>query len=456
MFTTGRLKKQPTKVSTAITETIILTALGLILGLWFAPDRPFFSLPGFSWLTLGPFLVGLRYGFAYSFNSALFLIILMWSASEYYPPWQGLSFTSTTVSLVFFALCAGEFRNYWNRQSLKLKAAADYSEQRLAQVSKAFNLLCISHDKLEQQIASRRSLRDSILAVRRHIMKAQVTDTGMAELSSLVLRVLADYVSVQQAGLFDIQDADEKNHFNLKILAFMGGTFEVNMRDPLLVKTMATKKTHSLKVEVIAEDQYQGSLLLAIPLVDVFGSFIGLVLVNKMPFRAFRADNIQLASILAGYIADIISIRSISQPRKDVEMQIFTVHLMRCLENVRAYAISGCLLAIQLTDKEQMQSIYTLITSGQRGLDDSWATKNRSGEIVIFMLLPLTDLAGAERYRSRLHKMIMENYAFDNLDQAGLCLHIRDLSKGSQNADEMVLDYFAALNIDAAVWQDKA
>lgn len=455
MFITGRLNKQPTKVSTAVTETIVLTALGLIFGFWFAPDRPFFSLLGFSWLTLGPFLAGLRYGFAYSFNSALFLIILMWGASEYYPPWQGLSFTSTTVSLVFFALCAGEFRNYWYRQTLQLKAAAAYSEQRLEQVSKAFNLLRISHDKLEQQIASRRSLRDSILAVRRHIMKAQITDAGIAELSSLILRVFADYVSVQQAGLFDIQAAREKNHFNLKILAFIGGAFEVNMRDQLLLKAMATKKTHSLKVEAIAEKQYQDTLLLAIPLVDVFGNFIGLALVNKMPFRAFRADNIQLASILAGHIADIISIRSASQPLKDIELQNFTVHLMRCLEDVRSYAISGCLVAIQLTDKQRMQSIYTLITSGQRGLDYSWTTKNRNGEIIIFILLPLTDLAGVQGYRVRLKKMVMENYAFDNLEQAGILLHVRDLKKGDQQADTLMSDFFIALNIDAEIWQDQ-
>jgi len=121
-----RLSKTATKTSTAVTETIVLTLLGIILGSWFTPDVAFFAVPGFSWLLIGPFLSGLRYGFVYALNSALFLIAFMWGVSQYLSLWNSVSFSSTALSILFIATVAGEFNNYWQRQINKLQVASDY------------------------------------------------------------------------------------------------------------------------------------------------------------------------------------------------------------------------------------------------------------------------------------------------------------------------------------------
>ncbi len=439
-----RLSKSATKTSTAVTETIVLTILGIILGFWFTPEAAFFAVPGFSWLIIGPFLSGLRYGFVYSLNSALFLIAFMWSVSEYLALWSTVSFSSTALSILFIATVAGEFHNYWQRQINKLQVASDYLDRRLAEVSKAFNLIKISHDRLVQRTASRSTLRDSILAVRTHIMKAKLTDSDIVSLSGLILRIFADYGSIQQAGLYTL---DEDGKFNSSAIAFFGGHFELNVDDVLLKKTLSELKTTSLKPELATKEEYSHLLLLAIPLVDVYGELRALILVNKMPFRAFRQDNIRLAAILGGHIADLISMKSSSDYTGNIDLQYFMLQLKRCMNDVKAFDLPGSIVCLQIDNKKHGSGINALVIGRQRGLDSVWALKNKQGKHCVFLLLPLTDLAGIEGYKVRLQLMIQENYGYKSLEDAGVTLIPRGLAD-SESSKDLMLELFHKVEID--------
>ncbi|MFK5949183.1 MAG: PelD GGDEF domain-containing protein [Methylococcales bacterium] len=445
-----RLSKSATKTSTAVTETIVLTVLGIILGFWFTPGTAFFAVPGFSWLIIGPFLSGLRYGFVYSLNSALFLIAFMWSVSEYLALWSTVSFSSTALSILFIATVAGEFHNYWQRQINKLQVASDYLDRRLAEVSNAFNLIKISHDRLVQRTASRSTLRDSILAVRTHIMKAKLTDSDIVSLSGLILRIFADYGSIQQAGLYTL---DEDGKFNSSAIAFFGGHFELNVDDVLLKKTLSELKTTSLKPELATKEEYSHLLLLAIPLVDVYGELRALILVNKMPFRAFRQDNIRLAAILGGHIADLISMKSSSDYTGSIDLQYFMLQLKRCMNDVKAFDLPGSIVCLQIDNKKHGSGINALVIGRQRGLDSVWALKNKQGKHCVFLLLPLTDSAGIEGYKVRLQLMIKENYGYKSLEDAGVTLIPRGLAD-SEFSKDLMLELFHEVEIDEDLWNE--
>jgi len=431
------LSKTPTNISTAITETLVLTLLGIILGVWFTPEVSFFSVPGFSWLLIGPFFSGLRYGFVYAFNSALFLIGLMWLSSYQLGIWSSDSFFSTTLALLFIAIGTGEFRNYWQRKLDKLQASSEYLDHRLDEVTNAFNLIKISHDKLVQRTASRNTLRDSILSVRTHIMKAQLTNSDLASLSTSILRIYADYCAIQQAGLYAVNSGK----LNLSALAFFGGQFEVNIEDKVLQKALVNQSTTSLKPELVTNDKYTNLLLLAIPLVDVFGKLRALILVNQMSFRAFRDDNIRLAAILGGHIADLISMRSDSESFKDINLQLFISQLKRCMQDVTSFGISGSLICLQTNNIQYGKNINTLVIGQRRGLDSVWSLQNSKGVYCAFILLPLTDLLGVDNYKIRLQQMIQESYGYKTLEDAGITLLKRDLAT-NKTAKALMLELF--------------
>ncbi len=438
--------KEPIKTSTAIIESVVLTFLGVILGFWFTPENQFFSVPGFSWLLIGPFFSGLRYGFAYALNSALLLIGFMWLCAYQLDLWSDESFASTALSLLFIAIGTGEFRNYWQRKVDILEGKSHYLEQRLGEVSHAFNIIKVSHDRLIQRSGSRNTLRDSILAVRRHIMKAQLSQSDVQNLSFLILRIYADYNNIQQAGLYRFN----KGTLDTSALAFFGGEFELNLNDPVLKKALTTQATTSLKIELATQGDYE-HLLLAIPLVDVVGVLRGIVVVKKMPFRAFREDNIRLMAILAGYIADLISMRSDSEYVSDIDLQCFILQLKRCLHNVKLFELSSSIICLQINNSEQGSSIKALVMERQRGLDSVWSIKNKKGVYCIFILLPLTDLVGVEGYQVRLQKMITEEYHYDSLEEAGITLLIKGLLM-TDDINTLIQELFQKMDLENNLW----
>lgn len=438
------LNKKPVKKRIAISETIVLMAISLLLGKLLSPDAAFFSVTGFTWLMVAPFLSALRYGYTYAVSSALGLILIMWMGAKYYPPWQDISFATSAFSILFIAIVAGEFHNYWQRQIAKLTISNTTLDQRLTEVTSAFNMVKISHDMLKHRTASRTSLRDSILAVHKRIIKAQKTNTDIKEVSTYILNIFSDYISIQQAGLYVLA---ESGKLNTSATASFGERFELNQNDFLLVKAIATHKIASLKPDLMTKDTYSNTLLLAIPLVDVYDRMWGIILVKKMPFRAFKPANIRLAAILAGHIADLIGMRVDSQPMGDIELQSFIVQVKRCMINVREPAIPSYLVAIQLTNKQHAINMRALVLGNQRSLDSSWTVNNKNNETIIFILLPLTDLSGVSDYKARIEQIIRQHFEFHDLETAGIKFQQHNLAHIT--ALEMLMnDLFQELEID--------
>ncbi|MCK5728333.1 MAG: hypothetical protein KAH08_03840 [Methylococcales bacterium] len=438
-------KRNPKQLMPMV-ETIILTILGIFLGFLFTPTLNFFTTYGFSWIVIGPFLAGLRYGFAYAINSTLLVIAVMGGLYRYYyPDWDMLAFIPTMLGIFFISITAGEFRNYSERKIKQLQVSFNYTDQRLGEVTNAFNLLKISHERLAQQTASKSTLRDSLLVVREHVMRAK---TAGADLNALILRVFSDYGSIQQAGVYTL---DHSGHFNNTPIASIGGEFKVNPKDLLLQKTLTTLQTTMLKPSLSTEKEYSDLLLLVIPIVDVFGKVWGIVLVNKMPFRAFRADNINLLSVLGGHIADLISMVQFDDyVVKNTDLQYFILQTKRCIDDAKAYSQASSLVGIHITNNKESDEISHSIMSSQRGLDSAWNVKNNIGQQCIFVLLPLTDFNGVEGYKLRLQQMLEQNYGYQNLAAAEVMLYKKNLVHYA-TLQELMFSLFELMNINESL-----
>ncbi|MCK4494065.1 MAG: hypothetical protein KAU26_08405 [Methylococcales bacterium] len=440
------IAKRNPKQFMPIVEAVTLTVLGVFLAYLLTPSLNFFTTYGFSWIILGPFLAGLRYGFAYALNSTLLVIALMGALYRYaYPEWDVVAFIPSMLGIFFISITAGEFRNYSERKIKQLQVSFNYTDQRLGEVTNAFNLLKISHERLAQQTASKSTLRDSLLVVREHVMR---TKTAGGDLNILILRVFSDYGSIQQAGVYTLDDSGQLNRTPV---ASLGGGFKLNPKDILLQKTLTTLQTTMLKPNLSTQKEYRDLLLLVIPIVDVFGKVWGMVLVNKMPFRAFRADNINLLSVLGGHIADLISmVQHDDYMVKNTDLQYFILQTKRCLDDAKAYSQASSLVGIHITNDKESDDITHVIMSSQRGLDSAWNVKNELGQQCIFVLLPLTNFDGVEGYKIRLQKMLAQNYNYQDLASAEVTLYKKNLTDYT-SPQALIFSLFELMDIDESL-----
>jgi len=416
----------------AFGESLSLTLLGIALGYWFAPTFPFFTKNGLTWLMFGPLLTGLRYGFVYALTSALLVLGILLLAQDYQLPWAQGSISTLGISLLLIAFATGEFRNYWHRRIKTLHAAVRYMDERLNELSTAFNIIKYSHDDLEQLVVSQESLRNSIISVRKQIMMSNLHEGTLAEVGAVILRQLSDYGNIQEACLFEISGNTE---YNPEPVAFIGNRVEIKMSDPLLNEAIKTAKTVSLKQEFITSSAH--SLLLAVPIVDAFGEIWGVVAVNKMPFRDFRTDNIKLISILSGYIGDLLGKRAHSISNRDEDVQIFMLQIERCIKDIAEYKLPSAIVILEFKHDQYYSAMSTYILERKRGLDQSLAITYKNGNKLLFLLMPLTSAKDSESRTLQMEQYFKETFEITNFSKSGISYLHQELSATDKVAELM-------------------
>ena len=416
----------------AFSESLLLTLLGIALGYWLAPTFPFFTKNGLTWLMFGPLLSGLRYGFIYALTSVLLVLGVLLLAQDYQLPWAQGSISTLGISLLLIAFVTGEFRNYWHRRIKTLHAAVRYMDERINELSTAFNIIKHSHDSLEQLVVSQESLRNSIISVQKQIMMTNLHEGTLAEVGAVILRQFSDYGNIQEASLFEISENAE---YKPEQVAFIGNQVEIDMSDPLLNEAIKTAKTVSLKQEFITSSSH--SLLLAVPIVDAFGKIWGVVAVNKMPFRDFRTDNIKLISILSGYIGDLLGKRAHSSSDGDEDVQIFMLQIDRCIKDISEYKLPSAIVILEFKHDQYYSAMSAYILERKRGLDQSLVITYKNGNKLLFLLMPLTSAGDSEGRTLQMEQYFRETFAINNFRKSGISYLHWELSATDTAAEVM-------------------
>lgn len=394
-------------------ETLLITAFFLAFSVWHRPDDPFYLTGNFPWPVLAPLLVGLRYGFFMALISALLIIAALgfhlrlgYEATREFPyVW--------TVGVLGISLLAGEFRDYWGRQRQKLEASNDYRGSRLEEFTRNYYLLKVSHDRLEQQLAgSSSSLRE---ALRR--LYAQIGDASQSgmnhETASLMLQLLARYGQLQIAGIYAVHDGRPDD----EPLATIGRFRTVNMKDSLLQHALVERKLVSVQTEFRQRmDDLDTDLLAAIPLIDSEDRFIGLCIIEAMPFFSFEARSLRLLAILAGHMADIVHEQAEVAAGGSPEWRSFRRHLARVGRDAEGFGLPAAMVGLPLPENRNGQLIADHIQKIRRGLDVV-AEHRSDGWRYMVVLMPLTDELGLAGYLQRLDDGLREQ----------LGLHANDL-----------------------------
>lgn len=385
-------------------ETLLITAFFLAFSVWHRPDDPFYLTGNFPWPVLGPLLVGLRYGFFMALISALLIIAALgfhlrlgYEVTREFPyVW--------TVGVLGISLLAGEFRDYWGRQRQKLEASNDYRGSRLEEFTRNYYLLKVSHDRLEQQLAgSSNSLREALRRLYAQI--GQAGEAGMNhETAALMLQLLVRYGQLQIAAIYAITDGKPE----AEPLATVGRFRSVSRKDPLLLHALTERKLVSVQTEFRQRvGDLDTDLLAAIPLIDSEDRFIGLCIIEAMPFFSFESRSLRLLAILSGHMADIVHEQAEVATGGSPEWRSFRRHLARVGRDAEAFDLPAAMVGLQLAENRNGQLIADHIQRIRRGLDVV-AEHYAGGQRYIVVLMPLTDELGLAGYLQRLDDGLRE------------------------------------------------
>lgn len=408
-------------------ETGILTVGPVMAGVLMRPTDPLFVQSDFPWLALAPLMVGLRYGFAHGFASALFIALalglghrLSWTGIESLP---GARIVGTLV----VGMLAGEFSDRWVRRLQRLRVVGRYRQQRLEEFSRAYHLLKVSHDRLEERMAGNvSSLRGALLTLRRTLSDGKSKD--LRDVGDAIMDLFAEHGWVQVAGLHEVSARGE---LQPEPVAELGAAGRIRADLPLLERVQKTRA-----LVTVRELPESSGPLAGVPLENVDGQLLGIVVIHEMPFVAFTEEHLHLLVVLGGHCADILLAAIQARDVEDPAEQDFLLRLRRSHEDLRRFGISSALTVVRLQPGAVRLGADRLIEGTKRGLDQDWRRPHASGSVFIFLLMPLTDAQGIDGYERRIDLMVRERFA-DALEEEDVVVLGRPLLRDQSPEEQL-------------------
>jgi polysaccharide biosynthesis protein PelD len=413
----------------AVLETAVLTFALPLIGWGVDHGDPFFIGHPFSWLVFAPLLVALRHGFTLAFASAAALdiaIVVAWRTGLVTPgrfPGEHL------VGLAATAMVAGQFSDVWMRGTQRLASERATLRKQRTELARAHLLLELSHDRLDRQLGrATGTLRSAVTGVR--ALAKQAKRPSYATLGDTIMELFAVYCMIEIAEFHTVVDGEVGER-----CAVLGEGPTLDPGDPLLGDAIASRQlVYAPTAGAAAVEGASPPLLAAVPFVDSAGRVSAVLCVWAMPFIAFQRENLETLATLAGHLADVVAYGGESGVAGDTSKERFEAQLGRAVSDLERHRIPSlvALLAIP-AGAAGGAAVEPLLDGALRDLEVPYVTRDGSGNVAVYILLPGVDETAASAFEERL-----ETTAYRELDAsltaAGGTLSYRALEPGDTPA----------------------
>ena len=395
-------------------ETVGITLLAPAIGTLLDSSDPLFLLTPFPWLWFGPLLVALRYGIAPALTSVS-LLALLWLLLS----WNGL--TKDVFPLNFMlggallALISGQFSSVWSNRLRRSDQLSRHATERFEQLSRAYFMVRLSHDRLEQNLISRPvTLRQGMTELRN--LMTNTVGVLDAATSEELMAILVNYCSLGSAALHPVL----QGKIVKEPLAKCGQEVPCFPEDLLLRSAMESGNTAYQSADRLREEQHS-QYLVAAPMVTSSGNLIGMLLVTDMPFMALQRETLQILGVLLAYAADHVeaanSARQLLMIYPDCPT-IFGAELFKMVRLRRDLEISSALMVISIAPNPRLEEICLMFERQLRGLDHGWR-RDLGWAVQFAILMPFSGPASTEGYLARLTAIVHKQFNLD-LKSAGI------------------------------------
>lgn len=386
-------------------ETVGITLLAPAIGALLDSSDPFFLKTPFPWLWFGPLLVALRYGIAQALTSVSLLALL----------WLGLSWSGLTENIfplnsmlggVLMALIAGQFSSVWSNRLRRTEQLSHHATERFEQLSRAYFMVRLSHDRLEQNLISRPvTLRQAMTELRRLMSKS---GAGLnAATADELMSILVNYCSLTSAAIYPVQTG----RILPEPLTKCGQDVPCLPDDLLLQSAMESGHTAYQSADRLREEQHS-RYLVAAPMTTSSGKLLGVLLVTDMPFMALNRETLQILGVLLAYAADHVAASDFAGQLLTIYPDcpsIFGSEICKMVRLRRDLEISSALAVISLGPHPRREEICLLLERQLRGLDHGWR-RDLGWAVQFVILMPFAGPAATEGYLSRLSALLHKQF----------------------------------------------
>jgi len=383
-----------------VIEMLIFALAAPIAGMLLFADDPLGINSGFPWAVIGPIIFAARYGVTWGAGCALVGILAILYPHSAYEGQFALTIAMAVGTLVL-SIIVGDASSNWRQRAGQASAENQYLRHRLKEFSKDYHVLKVSHGQLEEYMAGQKlSLRHAL----QQLKPVLSTNKNGMEAGAELMAVFSQFCSVQVAGLYAMKN---EKLVDTNAVAIHGSMGELPQFDNLLKVALKERKLVSVKLEALAEDKHQEGLLAVVPIVDSNDNVHGILAIRDMHFMAFQQENLNLLSLLGGYIGDMLSrSRGLANSRG----AWFMAELETALRFARTNSVKSSLLCMRLRKFDGSEAVAESISTNLRSLDASWQPKTRDGGELIVILLPLITQSQAEGYLGRLSENVQKEF----------------------------------------------
>ncbi|MFT5894040.1 MAG: hypothetical protein ACI8VW_000907 [bacterium] len=388
-----------------VIELLFFACLLPFGGLLAFPENPTGIASGFPWVVVGSIVFAARYGSGWGVSCAIATGLFLQIPAEAY---ASLAAQHGTLALgtVVISMLVGDASSTWRRRSRNSEAENEYLRHRLKEFSTDYHVLKVSHGLLEEYMAGQRlSLREAL----QQLKPVLTSNKQGMEAGGELMAIFSHFCSIQVAGLYAL---DDDGKIDNTPAAIHGDMIELPIFDTLLRTALAQKEMVSIKLESLAENHHQSSLLAVVPLVDTNGHIHGVLAIKDMHFMAFQQENLNLLALLGFYVGNQLT-RSRGEALSRADW--FLAELDTVIRFAQSHDTESSLLALKFWNIEEASEAAVYVSESIRSLDASWIVTDKDGASVLCLLLPLMSETQCIAFVHRMNRQVDKKY-FKTLD----------------------------------------
>lgn len=389
-------------------EALVITLVLPVIGWLINPQDPLLLGSGLTWLlAIAPLLVGMRYGFAMGFSSALLGVAFIGIEGWWYHDDVLIDRAQRlpiAIALILVGMVAGEMSDVWRRRLQQMAVIHKAQSTRLEEFVRHYQLLRVSHDQLAERLAANPfTLRDALKALEEKFQHLPPSQAPLAHHGSELLTFLAQHARVQQAVLIPLGH-QQQPHFEQA--TWFGGEACLERHDPMLRACLEQRCMICLKSAMAQGINVDNAPLIAVvPLIDVTGHIHAVVAVTAMPFIDFHRGHLHLLAVLGAQLGDMLHQARQSPHDSPPDRRACVAQWVR---HARDHQLTSLLILIDFSAQlspAQVQPIVDRVLSQQRGLDRGWLSFDDDLHHRLYLLLPLTQPQSFAIYAERLQEI---------------------------------------------------
>ena len=402
------------KISPGVTkwlESAVITVAVLAAGYFLNGSDPFFVTSRFPWLWFAPLLVALRYGLAagvFSVSAITLTMILLIRSGELPYPFP----TDYMLGGTLLVMLSGQFSAVWNTRLRRADKLSEHAMERAQQISRAYFMVRLSHDRLEQNLISkpvtlRQAMSDLRLLLVRHGGKIN------NEVAGELLAILSHYCNLDSASIYPVVDG----RLGSEPVASCGKGAPCDSDDVLLRSAMESGNTAYQSVNRMQPGR-RSSYLVASPMRSSSGELMAVLLVTEMPFLSLQRETLQIMGVLLSYCvehafttgkaSEILNVYPDCPP-------VFASELIKMHRLNGELGIESTLAMLHVHPNPREKEIAETIEQKQRGLDHVWRVAVPSG-VVLITLMPFSSVTGGEGYLARIAALLRNRFGIEKGD----------------------------------------